>query len=79
MSKRERIALTLALHHKTAKAARLSETGEDDKASWLPLSAIEIEETGKTVSGFDRHGQCTSVALVKVTLPEWLAIEKGFV
>ena len=48
---------------RTAKAV-LVHTGIKEKAIWLPLSQIEIEETG--------IGE-----IFTVTLPEWLALEKG--
>lgn len=73
------IDLPLALHHKTGKAALVSETGDAKKGKWLPLSHIEIEDTGKTVRGEEANGQVLDVKLVTVTLPEWLAIEKGLV
>ena len=50
---------------RTAKAV-LVHTGIKEKAIWLPLSQIEIEETG--------IGEIFSV-----TLPEWLALEKGLI
>ena len=50
---------------RTAKAV-LVHTGIKEKAIWLPLSQIEIEETG--------IGE-----IFTVTLPEWLALEKGLI
>lgn len=50
---------------RTAKAV-LVHTGLKEKAIWLPLSQIEIEETG--------IGE-----IFTVTLPEWLALEKGLI
>ena len=49
---------------RTEKAA-LIHVGERSKAVWLPLSQIELE--------FDGLG------LNCVTLPEWLALEKGLI
>lgn len=73
------IDLPLALHHKTAKAALVSETGDAKKGKWLPLSKIEIHDEGKTVKGEEANGQIMDVPLVTVTMPEWLAIDKGLV
>lgn len=56
--------LTLILHAETEKALKVSETGEDKEAQWLPKSQIEFSHKGAGV--------------VEVTLPEWLASEKGF-
>ena len=50
---------------RTAKAV-LVHTGIKEKAIWLPLSQIEIEETG--------IGE-----IFTVTLPEWLGLEKGLI
>ena len=50
---------------RTAKAV-LVHTGIKEKAIWLPLSQLEIEETG--------IGE-----IFTVTLPEWLALEKGLI
>jgi hypothetical protein len=73
------IDLTVALHRKTAKAARVSDTGEDSRGVWLPLSLIEIEDTGKKTKAVDGNGWIAEVPLVTVTLPERLAVEKGLV
>ncbi|MER8503824.1 hypothetical protein [Mesorhizobium sp. M1142] len=59
------IDLTLALHAITGKAVRVSETGDDAKAVWVPVSEIEmVKKPG---------------GLVVVTMPEWLALSKGFI
>ena len=73
------IDLTLALHHKTALAVMVSETGDGAKAIWLPLSKIEIHNLGKTCRGFDKRGQAESLPLFEITMPEWLAIDKGLI
>jgi hypothetical protein len=41
-------------------------TGNKSEAVWLPRSQIEINETG--VAG-----------IVTITLPEWLALDKGLI
>ena len=65
--------LTLALHHETALAVLVSETGDEKKAKWLPKSKVEVEKTGKVVQG---TVGARKFAVVIVTLPEWLAVEK---
>jgi hypothetical protein len=50
---------------RTEKAV-LVHTGDKEKAVWLPLSQIEIEP-----SGF--------AGIETVTLPEWIALEKGLI
>jgi hypothetical protein len=54
-----------AIEAKTEKAV-LFHDGDKSKAVWLARSQIEIEETG--VAG-----------IVTITLPEWLALEKGLI
>ena len=55
--------VTLVLHHETAQALLVSETGDKRKAVWLPKSQIEFEKRPK--------------ATVEVIAPEWLLIDKG--
>lgn len=59
------IDIKMKVHAETKKAILVSDDEDRDKAIWLPLSQIEIERLQK---GF-----------IMVTLPEWLAIEKGLV
>lgn len=54
-----------AIEAQTAKAV-LFHTGNKEEAVWLPLSQIEVDETG--IGG-----------IVTVTLPEWLAEDKGLI
>jgi hypothetical protein len=77
--KSDLLDLTLVEHHRTEKAVLVSDTGEESKAIWLPLSRVEIEDAKKTVRGMLKNGQVCTLPLVTVTLPERLAIEKGLV
>jgi len=63
--KSDLVDLDVALHAITEKAVRVSLTGEDEKAVWLPLSQAEVL----------KRSRGTAV----VTLPEWLAREKGLI
>jgi hypothetical protein len=54
-----------AIEARTDKAV-LFHTGNKEEAAWLPLSQIEVDETG--IAG-----------IVTVTLPEWLATDKGLI
>lgn len=54
-----------AIEARTDKAV-LFHTGNKEEAAWLPLSQIEVDETG--VPG-----------IVTVSLPEWLATDKGLI
>lgn len=59
------VDLTLQLHAETVKAILVSDDGDEKRAIWLPLSQCEIERKAKGV--------------VVVTLPEWLATQRGLV
>lgn len=59
------VELLLHRHAMTERAIRVSDTGEDDHAIWLPLDHCEVERRPN--------------GLVNVTLPEWLALEKGLI
>ena len=51
---------------RTERAVLVSDTGEKEDGVWLPLSQIEIEEKSDGTSSI-------------VTMPEWLAAERGLV
>lgn len=56
------IDCAVQLHHETEKAWLVSDTGERDKAVWIPKSQAEFDEADGTL-----------------TLPEWLAKDKGLI
>lgn len=59
--------ITLYVHAETPRAWRVSEDGDNERnGQWIPKSQIEhvVETEQQDISVF--------------TLPEWLAIEKGF-
>lgn len=64
------IDLTLQEHHRTKAAILVSDDGEEKNAVWLPLSQIEVAVA---------PGTGGAKGLVLVTLPEWLATERGLV
>lgn len=63
--KSDLLDISVQLHHETDKAILVSDDGDRDKAVWLPKSQVELEHTS------DR--------IVTVTLPEWLAHDKGLI
>jgi hypothetical protein len=63
------VDLLLFEHHRTAAAVLVSDTGEQKDAVWLPLSQIEIKPAPSHSGGSE----------VIVTVPEWLATERGLV
>ena len=54
-----------AIEARTDRAV-LFHTGDKEQAAWLPLSQIEVSETG--IGG-----------IYTVSLPEWLAEDKGLI
>lgn len=73
------IDVAVLKHHETTLAVMVSETGEETRAVWLPLSKIEIKETDTELVGTRRSGQAVMLPMIVVTLPEWLAIDKALV
>jgi hypothetical protein len=69
----------MALHYDTGKAIHASETGDEAKAVWLPHSAIEIERHAQFTKGVSKSGQQVSLPLITVTVPEWMAKQKGLI
>jgi hypothetical protein len=63
------VDLLLFEHHRTAAAVLVSDTGEERKAVWLPLSQVEIEPKPGKPGGRE----------VMVTGPTWLMTEKGLI
>lgn len=63
--KSDLIDVCVELHHRTEKAVLVSDDGDTGGAVWLPLSQIEMEQ----MEG----------ATYTVTLPEWLAKDKGLI
>lgn len=60
------IDIDVELLHRTEKAV-LVHTGNKEQAAWVPLSQCEITPNG----AFD--------GIETITLPEWLALEKGLI
>ncbi len=71
----------MALHYDNPvkKAIWVSMTGEASKAVWLARSQIEFTDTGKTTPAIRTDGRRETVKLVEVTIPEWLAKDKGLI
>lgn len=69
----------MAQHYDTGKAVFASETGDEAKAVWLPHSHIEIESHAQFTQGITKSGKKLSLPLITVSIPEWLAKEKGLI
>lgn len=64
--KSDLVDVAVVRHAETDKAILVSETAHKDDAVWLPKSQIEVANDG--------HKN-----FVTVTLPEWLAKDKGLI
>lgn len=62
--KSDLIDIQMTIHHQTDRAILASDDGDRERAVWLPLAQIEVAPGSR---GHD------------VTMPEWLAVEKGLV
>lgn len=60
------IDLTLEILRETERAVHVHD-GDEKKAVWLPKSQIEVDTTGQ------------KPGVVVVTLPQWLARDKGLI
>ena len=58
------IDVTIQIHHETEKAWLVSVDGSRDSAVWIPKSQAELMTERRTHT---------------LTLPEWLATEKGLI
>ena len=63
--KSDLIDMALQLHARTERAVLVSDDGDKEKAVWLPLSQVEVLPL--------KHGT------IAVTMPEWLALDKGLI
>lgn len=68
--------IELALHHETGAAVLVSTGGQLHKPAWVPKSQCQVEKTGRYMSVWNDERR-KSAEVVIVTLPEWLAREKG--
>ena len=66
MNEAELVTIEMTIHHETDRAILASDDGNKSHAVWLPRSQIEIDDEDRPLT-------------VLVTMPEWLAIEKGLV
>lgn len=65
--KSDLLDLEMVRHHTTERAVLVSLDGDPTKAVWLALSLVDVVTMN------------AAKAIVEVTIPEWLAIEKGLV
>lgn len=59
------IDLTMQIHHRTERAILVSDDGDRKKAVWLPIAHVDVA----VIRG----------DFVEVTMPSWLAKDKGLI
>lgn len=64
--KSDLVDIAACRHAETEKAILISETGDKKDAVWVPKSQVEIDNDG--------HEN-----FITVTMPEWLAKDKGLI
>ena len=60
------VEVTVQLHAESEKAVRVSNDGESKSAVWIPKSQIEAQ-------------QDLGNGVIELSLPEWLALDKGLI
>ena len=60
------VEISAELLHETDLAYLVTETGDEDDKQWIPKSQLEDEPN------IDRN-------IITFIIPEWLAIDKGFI
>lgn len=63
--KSDLVDVTCHVHHTTERAVLVSDDGDVEKACWLPLSQVEVEMKQPPIA--------------EVTMPEWLAKQRGLI
>ena len=66
--KSDLVDIVVHKHAETAKAILVSDDGDEKKAKWIPKSYCEFVALNGRTGPF-----CT------LTLPEWLALDKGLI
>lgn len=69
------VDVAMVIHDERPKSLLASSNGDIARAVWLPKSQVEIEETGALER--KRNGRTAQPAII--TLPNWLAKEKGLI
>jgi hypothetical protein len=75
----------LALHAETHPgqsekgAILVSEAGEESKAVWIPKSLCQFERTHLNITGTKKNGQQVHLTVCKVTMQQWVALDKRLI
>ena len=69
--KSDLVDVTVQMHAATERAVLVSDDGDQNKAVWIPLSQCEVT--------FDPSMKERNKGIATLTLPEWLAKDKGLI
>lgn len=82
-SPRASFDLSVVVHAATDKALLLNETGECDgtgkpvKGVWIPRSEMDLAEAMELKLARWEDDRRRGMIVLEITIPEWLAYEKG--
>ncbi len=80
MARTDPTEVLVAFHHESDKARLVSINGENSRAVWIARTVTgSFHLTGQSTMGTDRHGQRVKLPLANMTVPEWLAKDRGFI
>lgn len=82
MSRNDPTEILVAVHAdlQTKNAVLVSINGEGKRATWVARKLISSYHLiGTSTEGTDDRGQRTRYPLANMTVPEWLAKDRGFI
>lgn len=82
MSRNDPTEILVAVHRDQAdtKAILVSINGERSRAQWIARSQIfSYHLIGTSTEGTDQNGKRARYPLANMTVPEWLAKDRGFI
>lgn len=82
MSRNDPTEILVAVHRDQAdtKAVLVSINGDGKRATWVARSQIKSYHLiGKSTDGTDDKGNRKRFPLANMTVPEWLAKDRGFI
>jgi hypothetical protein len=82
MSRNDPTEILVAVHADlpTKNAILVSINGEGNRATWVARKLIEsFHLIGKSTEGTDQNGKRARYPLANMTVPEWLAKDRGFI
>jgi hypothetical protein len=82
MSRNDPTEVLVAVHLDLPRhnARKVSINGEGNRSVWIARSLTSsFHLTGKTTQGTDQEGKRLALPLANMTIPEWLAKDRGFI